>query len=68
MNITLEMVLSIVRQLLTFLGSYLITKAVITPDAEQTAIGAILALISVIWGIAAKHPSGDPVANKLRGK
>lgn len=66
MNFTLEMILSVVRQLLTFAGGFLVTKGTISADNEQQIIGGIIALISVIWGIVAKKQSGDPVAKMIR--
>jgi hypothetical protein len=52
MNI--EMVLGLVRHLLTFGGGYLVTKGIVDEATVGTAVGSIITLGGIVWSVIAK--------------
>lgn len=49
-----DIVLGLVRHLLTAGGGALVTKGVLTAPDVDTAVGAIIALVGVVWSVFAK--------------
>lgn len=49
---TSDLVFSFIRQLLTFGGAYAVTKGLTDDATAQTAIGALVTLLSVGWSVA----------------
>lgn len=50
-----EAILGVVRHGLTAAGGGLVTSGVLDAAAAQTAVGAIVALIGVIWSVIEKR-------------
>lgn len=53
-GLTQDVVLAIVRHLLTLGGGLLISKGIITATQEETIIGGLVALVGVIWSLVQK--------------
>lgn len=49
-----ESILSIVRHILTFGGGFVVAKGWIDSVTLQSAIGAVITIVGVVWGIADK--------------
>lgn len=49
-----DVILAFIRQGLTFAGGLLVTKGLISATQEETIIGAVITLTSVIWSILQK--------------
>lgn len=47
---TISMVSGVIRQVLTFVGGFLVLKGILTPEKLEAAIGGIVALLPVILG------------------
>lgn len=56
---TLSQAGGVIRQVLTFVGGFLIAKGVLTPEKLEATIGGIVALLPVILGQFDKIPT-DP--------
>lgn len=50
----MEMILGLVRHVLTFAGGYLTTQGLATTDEVQGGIGAIVTLAGIVWSVIAK--------------
>ena len=50
-----EMILGLIRHLLTFAGGYLSTAGLATADEVQGGIGALVTLIGLGWSMIAKR-------------
>jgi hypothetical protein len=53
-----EQVMSIVRQIMLFLGGLLVTKGVTDSATLQTVVGALVTLISSGWAIYTRRNTG----------
>lgn len=54
-----EMVLGLVRHVLTFGGGFLVTSGVLTQTDMETAVGALVTLVGIVWSAMHKkkvHP------------
>lgn len=47
-----DQIFSLVRQILTFGGGFLVTKGLIDSGTMATAVGAIVTLGSIAWSVA----------------
>lgn len=65
-----ESVYSLVRSVLTFLGSYVIGNAIfgiaVTSTVWDVVIGSSVTIISTVWGIADKTATIDSVSSAIR--
>ncbi len=52
---TLEKTLGIIRHALTFGGGFLVTSGYLTESSLDTAIGALVALVGVVWSVIDKN-------------
>lgn len=52
MNI--EVIKGVIRHILTAAGGALVAKGVVDPGAIEPIVGGVVALVGVIWSIAAK--------------
>lgn len=52
---TQEKTLGIIRHALTFGGGFLVTSGYLTESTLNTAIGAIVTLIGVVWSVVDKN-------------
>lgn len=59
---TKEVFLTILRQVLTVIGSTVGTKLAIDGDTMQALIAGLLALVAIIWGIVTKSKDVTKVA------
>ena len=53
-----EQVMSIVRQIMLFVGGLLVTKGVLDDGTLQTSVGALLTLASSGWAIYTRRNTG----------
>jgi hypothetical protein len=49
-----EMILGVVRHVLTFAGGFLITKGIIDEALSQEIIGGVVSLVGLVWSIWTK--------------
>lgn len=67
---TKETFLSLIRSILTLVGSYLIGKNIFGSTVDQNwlliVVGGIVTLGSIIWGIVTKDISSEQIASGLR--
>jgi hypothetical protein len=49
-----EMILGVVRHVLTFAGGFLITKGIIDESLSQEIIGGVVSLVGLVWSIWTK--------------
>jgi len=54
---TISQTAGVIRQVLTFVGGFLILKGLLTPEKLEATIGALVALLPVILGQFDKIPS-----------
>jgi uncharacterized membrane protein len=70
MKLTQDTIFSLVRTVLTLIGSFLLGKAflgnILTADVLQTIIGAVLTAIGVVWGIASKSATVESIQSGVR--
>lgn len=52
---TKDSVLSVIRHVLTFAGGAFLPAGAVSGDELQIAIGAVITLIGLIWGILEKR-------------
>jgi hypothetical protein len=57
----LQVLLTILRQILLALGTYLTTAGLIEGSVVEPITGGVLAAISAIWGIYAKQKDQDTI-------
>lgn len=48
-------ILGLIRHVLTFGGGFLVTNGALSSSDLETAIGAIVTLIGIVWSVAAKR-------------
>lgn len=48
---SLDSILSVVRHILTFGGGFLVTNGTLGQSEMETAVGAIITLAGIAWGI-----------------
>ena len=49
-----ELILGVVRHVLTFAGGFLITKGIIDEALSQEIIGGVVSLVGLVWSIWTK--------------
>lgn len=54
--LTRDAILGVVRHVLTFGGGFLVTQGTLDDATVQTAVGAIVTLVGVIWSVVQKRP------------
>jgi len=54
-NVTIQVLIGIIRHILTFAGGALVAQGVISQKIETIGIGAICGLIGFVWSIAHKN-------------
>jgi hypothetical protein len=52
---TKDSVLSVIRHLLTFAGGAILPAGAISGDELQAAVGAVISLIGILWGVYDKR-------------
>lgn len=55
----MDIILGLVRHVLTLIGGYYVAKGKVDQDTANTAIGSISALIGIAWSIQHKVSSSD---------
>jgi hypothetical protein len=55
-----ETILGVVRHVLTFGGGFLASKGVLEAAQVETAVGALVTIIGLVWSVLAKRKA--PVA------
>ena len=60
MNLNPEMLMGLVRHVLTFGGGYLVGEGVLTEVNAEAIIGAIMTIIGALWSVRAKAPPPPP--------
>ena len=56
-----EQVLSLVRTLLKVGGAFLVAKGTITEPGLETAVGAIITLVGIVWSAVAHKADANKV-------
>ncbi len=54
-----DLIFALIRHLLTFVGSLLVTKGVIDAGQAETVVGAAVSLAGVIWSVLDKKKLAD---------
>ena len=52
-----DIILGLIRHVLTSLGSVLVAKGISDTTAIEAAAGALVTLIGFVWSVAAKKPA-----------
>lgn len=63
-----EIILGLVRHILTTAGGVLATKGVIDAGSAETAVGAVIALAGVIWSVVAKKKAPEAAVDSAAPK
>lgn len=52
-----EVVLGVVRHVLTFFGGLLVTKGLLAEGVSEQIIGGLVSLVGLVWSVVSKKPS-----------